>query len=108
MDGTEISHAQAGRDGQGMRWIAAISWVAAISCAALMCIALPAQAASKYSNCTAYNKVYPHGVGKKHAHDHTTGTPVTTFKHSTKKYKKAMAHNSGLDRDKDKVACEKK
>jgi hypothetical protein len=38
----------------------------------------------------------------------TSGTPVTNFKHSTKKYKKAMRHNSDLDRDKDGIACEKR
>ena len=89
---------------------ASMKWFSVILIAGLMCmgIASPAEAASKYKNCTAYNKVYPHGVGKKHAHDHTTGTPVTTFKHSTKLYNRAMSHNSGLDRDKDNVACEKK
>ena len=38
------------------------------------------------------------------AKDKTSGTPVTNFKHSTKKYKKAMRHNSDLDRDKDGIA----
>ena len=64
-------------------------------------------ATGKWRNCTAYNHVYPHGVGRTHAHDHTSGTPVTNFKHSTRLYRIAMNHNSGLDRDKDGVACEK-
>jgi hypothetical protein len=60
-----------------------------------------------YKNCTNLNKKYPHGLGKLGARDHTSGTPVTTFKRSTKLYKFAMSYNRGLDRDKDGVACEK-
>jgi hypothetical protein len=41
------------------------------------------------------------------ASDHTSGTPVTNFKRSTKLYKLAMSYNRGLDRDKDGIACEK-
>jgi hypothetical protein len=62
---------------------------------------------AKWKNCTAVNKRYPHGVGKARAHDKTTGTPVTNFKHSTKLYKRAMHYNKRLDRDKDGIACEK-
>jgi Excalibur calcium-binding domain len=80
-------------------------------CVATMVVAgismTPADAAASYTNCAALQKSYPHGVGKAHAHDQTTGTPVTNFTHSTKKYKKAMRANAGLDRDKDGVACEK-
>ena len=36
------------------------------------------------------------------------GRPVTNFKRSTRLYKLAMSYNRGLDRDKDRVACEKK
>jgi hypothetical protein len=61
-------------------------------------------AAIRYSNCTALHKRYPHGVGKWGARDHTSGTPVTTFKRSNILYRQ----NSGLDRDKDGVACEKR
>jgi hypothetical protein len=60
-----------------------------------------------WDNCTHYNHKYPHGVGKRHAHDHTSGTPVTNFLHSTRKYRIAMRHNSDLDRDGDGIACEK-
>lgn len=64
----------------------------------------PAAAAKTYANCTALNKVYPHGVGKQGAHDHvSSGTPVTNFKRSNELY----AANSSKDRDNDKVACEK-
>lgn len=61
-----------------------------------------------YKNCTALNKKYPHGLGKLKARDKTSGTPVTTFKRSTRLYNIAMQWNKGLDRDKDGVACEKK
>jgi hypothetical protein len=56
-----------------------------------------------FDNCTALNKVYPHGVGRPGARDRTSGTPVTTFKRSTALYNA----NSKSDRDKDGVACEK-
>jgi Excalibur calcium-binding domain len=41
------------------------------------------------------------------ARDHTSGTPVTNFKRSTKLYKVAMSYNGALDRDKDGVGCAK-
>ena len=63
---------------------------------------------AKWKNCTAVNKRYPHGVGRNHAHDHTSGVPVTNFKHSTRLYKIAMHYNKGLDRDKDGIACEQR
>jgi len=62
----------------------------------------------KFKNCTAMNKVYRHGVGKKGATDHTSGKKVTTFKRSTALYKKIISYRSGLDRDKDGIACEKR
>jgi hypothetical protein len=62
-----------------------------------------ALAAKTFANCTALNKVYPHGVGKWGARDHTSGTRVTTFKRSDTLY----SANDHLDRDKDKIACEK-
>jgi len=58
----------------------------------------------EFKNCTALNKVYPHGVGKKTAKDKTSGTPVTNFKKSDSLYKQ----NKKSDRDKDGIACEKK
>lgn len=61
---------------------------------------------AKFRNCTNLHRVWPHGVGKRHAHDHTTGTPVRNFKRSNKIYKRAMRFNSDLDRDRDKIACE--
>ena len=60
-----------------------------------------------FDNCTNFNEKFPHGVGKKNAVDHTSGTPVTDFLHSTKKYATAISKNEDLDRDNDKIACEK-
>jgi excalibur calcium-binding domain-containing protein len=68
--------------------------------------ATPHHPSNRYDNCTAFNRHYPHGVGKKHAHDRTSGTPVRSFVHSTNLYRRAMAHNSDLDRDRDHIACE--
>jgi Excalibur calcium-binding domain len=62
------------------------------------------QASSAFRNCTAMHRVYPHGVGRFGARDHTSGTPVTNFKRSNRLYRA----NRGLDRDKDGIACEKK
>jgi len=61
-----------------------------------------------YKNCTNLNKRYPHGVGKLHARDKTSGQPVTTFRRSTTLYNRAMSYNRDLDRDKDGIACEKR
>ena len=84
--------------------------VSAVAVAGLTVAASPASAAvpAKYKNCTALQKYYPHGVGKSTARDKTSGTPVTTFKRSTKIYTAAIRANKGLDRDKDGIACEKR
>jgi hypothetical protein len=59
--------------------------------------------AKSFTNCTALQRVYPHGVGRVGARDKTSGTPVTNFKRSNLLYRQ----NSGSDRDTDGVACEK-
>lgn len=61
----------------------------------------------RWQNCKHVNKKYRHGVGRRHAHDKTSGVPVTNFRHSTRLYRVAMSYNKGLDRDKDGIACEK-
>ncbi|BAL87989.1 hypothetical protein AMIS_27690 [Actinoplanes missouriensis 431] len=69
--------------------------------------ATPVEAAAKsYKNCTALNKVYKHGVGKKGAKDKVRGKTkrVTNFKVSNALYKA----NKRMDRDKDGIACEKR
>jgi hypothetical protein len=59
----------------------------------------------KYANCAALNRVYRHGVGRKGARDHVSGSsqPVRNFTVNTAVY----AANTGRDRDKDGIACEK-
>lgn len=82
----------------------------------LSATAVPASAATApkaFKNCTELNKVYPHGVGRSGARDHTSGKPVTTFRVSNTLY----SYNDGLvprhtgehdlDRDNDGIACEK-
>lgn len=64
----------------------------------------PAAAATHFRNCIAMHVKYPHGVGKPGAIDHTTGKKVRTFKRSTLLYNA----NKSLDRDHDKIACEKR
>ena len=60
-----------------------------------------------HDNCTNLNKKWPHGVGKRRAVDHTSGTPVTNFYRNTDAYNRADSHNGTLDRDNDGIACEK-
>lgn len=75
----------------------------------LLTISMPAQAhpTGVHDNCTNFNERFPHGVGTRRAHDHTSGTPVTSFKRSTRIYWRAERHNPDLDRDNDRIACEK-
>lgn len=58
-----------------------------------------------HDNCTNFNQKYPHGVGRRGAVD--SGGNVTNFKRSNRIYNRAEAHNSDLDRDNDRIACEK-
>jgi hypothetical protein len=73
-------------------------------------IAAPVEAHTTgiHDNCTNFNKRYPHGVGTKGARDKSSGARVTTFKRSNKIYWAAERHNPDLDRDNDRIACEKK
>jgi hypothetical protein len=77
--------------------------------AAAVSVTAPAQARvpHKWANCTIVNHRLPHGVGLKHAHDHTSGTPVTSFRHDSALYHQAMNANGRLDGDEDGIACEK-
>ena len=76
---------------------------------AVSAIAVPATAhdVGIHDNCTNFNKVYPHGVGTATARDKTSGTRVTSFKRAPAIYWAAENHNSDLDRDNDRIACEK-
>jgi hypothetical protein len=80
--------------------------IASVGIAALVPAMLTSPAQAKavrhFDNCTAMHKVYPHGVGRIGAHDHTSGTPVTNFARKPAVYRA----NTGLDRDKDHIACE--
>jgi hypothetical protein len=61
-----------------------------------------------YKNCTNFNKRYRHGVGRIGARDRTrSGDPVRNFLRSNIIYRRAMRYNDDLDRDNDKIACEK-
>ena len=59
----------------------------------------------RYDNCAALNRDHPHGVGRPGAVDHVSGStePVTNFLRHAGLYKA----NTGRDRDKDGIACEK-
>lgn len=78
--------------------------LAAAMTATVVLTPVAADAATTYKNCTALNKKYPHGVGLPGAKDKTSGTPVTNFKRDKAVYNA----NKKSDRDKDKIACEKK
>ncbi len=79
--------------------------IAATTAAMFIGMAAPSHGAAKtYKNCTALNKDYAHGVGRKGARDKTSGTPVTSFKVSNSLY----AANRHSDRDGDGIACEKR
>lgn len=92
--------------------VSAHSISAVVAAGAIVWGAAPAPAATgavplRWKNCTIVNKRFPHGVGKLHAHDKTSGIPVTTFRRSTLLYNRAMSYNRSLDRDRDGIACEK-
>ncbi len=78
----------------------------AMTASGLAVMAPAADAAGIYTNCTSLHTRWKHGVGKRYARDHTSGTPVTNFYHSTYQYRIAINHNSRLDADKDGIACE--
>jgi hypothetical protein len=83
--------------------------LALVACLSTVVVAPPASAAVSYTNCTALQKTYPHGVGRATATDRvTSGKPVTTWRKDTAAYNRAIRANKGLDRDKDFVACEKR
>lgn len=81
--------------------------VAALSVPLVAATAGTADAATyHYKSCAQLHKHFKHGVGKAHAKDHTSGTPVRNFKHSTKVYRAVVKYRAGLDRDHDGIACE--
>jgi len=64
--------------------------------------AAPATRVQHFAGCRAMHQRFPHGVGRLRAHDRTSGMPVTDFRRSNRLY----TANSGLDRDRDRIACE--
>ncbi len=67
--------------------------------------ALPAQAHTTgiHDNCTKFNNRYPHGVGTHSAR----GWHKIHFRRNNRIYWRAERHNGDLDRDNDRIACEK-
>ncbi len=88
----------------GSRWSTAHSPASSRPNGGIAAVSSTAAASKTYRNCTALNKVYPHGVGRVGARDKTSGTLVRNFKRSNLLYRQ----NKGSDRDKDGIACEKK
>ena len=70
-------------------------------------VAAPAEAhkTGLHDNCTNLNNKFPHGVGTRRANDR--GGSVTNFRRANKIYWRAENHNGDLDRDNDRIACEK-
>jgi hypothetical protein len=65
--------------------------LAAVAAATLLVAVAPAPGSTVavpyvWQSCTHVHTKYPHGVGKANARDKTSGTPVTTFKRSTRLY----------------------
>lgn len=63
-----------------------------------------------HDNCTNLNKKWPHGVGTRSAVDKTRSgaSGVRNFHRNDTAYWAAERHNSTLDRDNDRIACEKR
>ncbi len=74
-------------------------------CVAVISFCAISVAAPKvYGKCERLNLDFPHGVGLKGARDkNKTGVPVTNYTINPVVY----AANKRLDRDKDKIACER-
>jgi hypothetical protein len=77
---------------------------AAVSPSRAVTRVVPLPAPRKYMNCAALNKVYPHGVGLPGAVDRTSGSPVVDFTRDAATYRL----NPARDRDKDRIACERR
>jgi hypothetical protein len=72
---------------------------------------VPTTTAKKFKNCTALNKTYPGGVAK-NSKVHNTKTVAghkvrAKSTHKPKVSASLYKANSGLDRDKDGIACER-
>ena len=76
-----------------------------LSGAAAMTTTAEAHTTGIHDNCTKLTQKWPHGVGRRGAVDR--GGDVTNFRRNTRAYNRAVAHNGTLDRDNDKIACER-
>ena len=93
-----------------MRRLKAASQVVLLGLIAATLTASPpasAHTTGLHDNCTNLNKKWPHGVGTRRAVDKTSGIRVINFYKNNDAYRRAERHNSDLDRDNDRVACEK-
>jgi len=82
--------------------------VAATGGTALVLSPADAHTIGIHDNCTKLNKKWPHGVGTRNAVDRTSGTKVKNFYRNNDAYWAAERHNGTLDRDNDRIACEKR
>jgi hypothetical protein len=87
--------------------IAALIMSAGLSLVGAVVAVSPAEAHTDgiHDNCTNFNRTYGHGVGTRNARD--AGGNVTNFRRNNRLYWRAERHNSDLDRDNDRIACEK-
>jgi hypothetical protein len=90
-----------------VRAAAAAAAMAVVGTGLVISTPVEAHTTGLHDNCTNFNKRFPHGVGTKTARDRSSGKRVTTFKRSNKIYWAAERHNPDLDRDNDRIACEK-
>jgi hypothetical protein len=88
----------------------ALAAASVLTAAAAGVVVVPAEAHTVgiHDNCTNLNKKWPHGVGTRGAVDRTSGVRVTTFYRNNDAYWAAERHNGTLDRDNDRIACEKR
>src|SRR5690349_15459683 len=89
--------------------LAAIALAVTVTGGATMVVS-PADAHTTgiHDNCTKLRQKWPHGVGTRKAVDRTSGTKVTNFYRNNDAYWAAERHNPDLDRDNDRIACEKR
>ncbi|QNN51692.1 excalibur calcium-binding domain-containing protein [Nocardioides mesophilus] len=87
--------------------LAAACAAAVVASTLAMTGAATAHTTGIHDNCTNLNKKWPHGVGTRGAVDKTSGTKVKNFYHNNKAHWAAENHNGTLDRDNDRIACEK-